>query len=253
LNVLFGDGRRLFANHFFVQADVSFHSGYYPSIFDQAQKPSQSPMVSGRHEEEGHDDHDHEAEGNGSEEAHEKEMALGEPRDWIEAFGRRFIVTEHKHLKEGQEREILPWLRISASLDPQRAETYTVAAFWLCDLGKMKEAEQFLREGLRACPNHPELLFELGRLYKENEHDAVRARNVWERALRRWRETETSKEEPNLKLLSKITVNLGRLEEEAGNWDKAIYYLEIDKEASPHPEDLERQIQEIRQKKAAQP
>ncbi len=36
LNVLLGDGRRLFANHFFVQADVSFHSGYYPSIFDQA-------------------------------------------------------------------------------------------------------------------------------------------------------------------------------------------------------------------------
>ena len=27
LRVLLGDGRRLFANHFFVQADVSFHSG----------------------------------------------------------------------------------------------------------------------------------------------------------------------------------------------------------------------------------
>ena len=36
LKVLFGDGRRLIANHFFVQADISFHSGYYPSIFDQA-------------------------------------------------------------------------------------------------------------------------------------------------------------------------------------------------------------------------
>ena len=36
LKVLFGDGRRLFASHFFTQADISFHSGYYPSIFDQA-------------------------------------------------------------------------------------------------------------------------------------------------------------------------------------------------------------------------
>src|SRR6266851_4609101 len=38
LNVLFGDGRRLFANHFFTKADVYFHSGYYPSIFDHAQQ-----------------------------------------------------------------------------------------------------------------------------------------------------------------------------------------------------------------------
>ena len=43
LNVLLGDGRRLFANHFFVQADVSFHSGYYPSIFDQARAPKRHP------------------------------------------------------------------------------------------------------------------------------------------------------------------------------------------------------------------
>src|SRR6202142_4755792 len=32
--LLFGDGRRLFANQFFTMADVYFHSGYYPSIFD---------------------------------------------------------------------------------------------------------------------------------------------------------------------------------------------------------------------------
>ena len=37
--MMFGDGRKLFANHFFTMADVYFHSGYYPSIFDQnAQK-----------------------------------------------------------------------------------------------------------------------------------------------------------------------------------------------------------------------
>src|SRR5207302_353323 len=36
LGVLMGDSRQLFANHFFTKADVYFHSGYYPSIFDQA-------------------------------------------------------------------------------------------------------------------------------------------------------------------------------------------------------------------------
>ena len=61
---------------------------------------------------------------------------LGPPRDWIERFGRHFIITEHTHLQGAKEREILPWLRISAELDPQKIETYTVAAYWLRDLGK---------------------------------------------------------------------------------------------------------------------
>ena len=33
--MMFGDGRKLFANHFFTMADVYFHSGYYPSVFDK--------------------------------------------------------------------------------------------------------------------------------------------------------------------------------------------------------------------------
>ena len=37
LKIVLGDGRRMFANHFFIKADAYFHSGYYPSIFDQAQ------------------------------------------------------------------------------------------------------------------------------------------------------------------------------------------------------------------------
>src|SRR5436190_3687213 len=116
LKVLLGDSRRLFANHFFVQADVSFHSGYYPSIFDTQQRPKEKgmEMAGGEHE------------------AQEKEEDfLGKPRDWIERFGRHFRITEHTHLEGNTTREILPWLRLSAELDPQRVETYTVAAYWL--------------------------------------------------------------------------------------------------------------------------
>src|SRR5437016_1352477 len=60
LKVLLGDGRRLFANHFFVKADVYFHSGYYPSIFDQAGPPQDSRHLT--HEEEGHHEKEHEKE-----------------------------------------------------------------------------------------------------------------------------------------------------------------------------------------------
>ena len=168
LKVLLGDGRRLFANHFFVQADVSFHSGYYPSIFDQARAPKDTSHLTAK-------------EGEPAAEEHEKQMNfLGPPRDWIERFGRHFIITEHTHLEGNNEREILPWLKLSAELDPQKIETYTVAAYWLRDLGKVKEAEDFLREGLRNNPDSYEILFELGRLYYENNHDPARARNVWE-------------------------------------------------------------------------
>src|SRR6266436_7348662 len=105
LKVLLGDGRRLFANHFFVKADVYFHSGYYPSIFDQAQAPKDSRHLTAK-------------EGSKEDEEHERQMNfLGRPTDWIERFGRHFMITEHTHLEGGKEREILPWLRLSADLD----------------------------------------------------------------------------------------------------------------------------------------
>src|SRR5438105_2394938 len=187
LAITLGDGRRLFANHFFVKADVYFHSGYYPSIFDQTQ-----PHKDSHHLTEEEAGHQHE------EQEHEKEMNfLGPPRDWLERFGRHFLVTEHTHLTGGNEREILPWLRLSAELDPQNVETYTVATYWLRKLGKAREAEQFLREGLRVNPTSYELLFELGRIAYEDEHEVGRARNLWTLALRRWQEQESRKKEPD--------------------------------------------------------
>lgn len=243
LKLMLGDGRRLFANHFFVQADISFHSGYYPSIFDRRETPKESAMTSSREE---HGEH--------SEAEHEKEMAfLGQSRDWIERFGRHFRITEHTHLAHGQEREILPWLKISAELDPQKIDTYTVAAYWLRTMGKEREAEGFLREGLRNNPNSHELLFELGRLYRESLHEDDRARNVWDLALRKWREQESRKEKPDLMGLEQIAVNLGRLEADTGRPVRAIEMLELAKKLSPHPVVLQQQIDEIRQKSASPP
>jgi tetratricopeptide (TPR) repeat protein len=238
LKLALGDGRRLFANHFFIQADVSFHRGYYPSVFDAADKPKVSAMAAGPA---GHD-----------EDEHRREMALGQPRDWIDAFSRNFHFKEDSHLENGQEREILPWLWLSAELDPQRVETYTVASYWLCKrLDKAKEAEAFLREGIRNNPGSPEILYELGRLYLEDRHEPDRARKVWDLALVRWNSQEAAKPEPNLFLLEQITVRLANLEADAGNLPRAINLMELAKKASPHPEAIQKQIEELRQKAAA--
>ena len=67
---------------------------------------------------------------------------------------------------------------MSAELDPQRIDTYTVAAYWLRDLGKVNDAEQFLRQGLLNNPDSYELLFDLGRLYYTDKHDPAQRAKV---------------------------------------------------------------------------
>ncbi|MCX6925946.1 MAG: hypothetical protein NT154_22480 [Verrucomicrobia bacterium] len=241
LKVLFGDGRRLFANHFFVQADVSFHSGYYPSIFDQARMPKGTRHLTAK-------------EGEPGAEEHEKQMNfLGPPRDWIERFGRHFIISGHTHLQNNQEREILPWLKLSAELDPQKIETYTVATYGLRDMGKFKEAEDFLREGMRNNPDSYEILLELGRLYYENYREPDRARRVWTLGLRKWAEQEAAGKKPEPFQLERIAMNLSRLEEKEGNFARAIELLEISKQAAPNPQGLQQQIDELKQKLVAPP
>ena len=240
LTVLLGDGRRIFANHLFVQADVAFHSGYYPSVFDQAAAPKDSRHMTAK-------------EGTKEDEEHERAMNfLGQPHDWLEAFGRHFMITEHTHLEGGRERELLPWLKLSAEMDPHRIDTYTVASYWLRGpgLNKPEEAEKFLREGLRRNPDSYEILFELGRLCKENYHDTNRARNIWELALRRWRQQEATGKQPDPRTMEQITVNLARLEEQDRHFEQAISYLEMAKRASPNPKALQQQIDELRHKLA---
>ena len=128
-----------------------------------------------------------------------------------------------------------------------------VAAYWLRGLGKAKEAEQFLREGLRYNPQSYELLFELGNLYKENLQNATQAKNLWELALRHWQEQEGKKKDPDLTGLEQITIRLARLEEQTGHLDRAINYLEMAAKASPSSQALEQQIAELKQKLATRP
>jgi tetratricopeptide (TPR) repeat protein len=228
----------LLANHLFTKADIYFHSGYYPTIFDSAEPPRENHMAG--HEE--HHDGEHE----------EEEDFMGKPRDWVDAFGRNFKITKHTHLEHGREKEILPWLKLSAEMDPHLIDTYTVAAYWLANhLHKIPEAEQFLREGLRENPKSYEILFALGRLYYNQYHDAARARNVWELALRRWQEQEPGKKEPNRFALEEIVVNLGRLEEDDGNFLAAIRYYEQAKTLSPNPAALQKQIDDLKKKVVA--
>lgn len=257
LAVLLGDGRRLFADHFFTKADAYFHSGFYPTIFDN-REAFQTP---------------HMAEDSGTVGGHnrgDEAGFLGPPRDWIDAFSRHFYPAVHTHLDEGGARghfepagdlggssgvrEILPWLKLSAELDPNRVETYTVTAYWLRRrLGKVAEAEQFLREGLRANPNSYEILFELGRIYAEDKQDPRRAINLWEAALVQWRKQASTKADPDTFLLLQITSHLATVEEAQGQYPKALEYMELWKHCSPEPTSVQKRIEELRGKLVPKP
>ena len=79
----------MFANSFFVKADEYYHSGYYPTIFDNNSRlskrrtsprtPARSPAITRA----------------------KKTSFMGPPRDWLDAFGRHFIPNRHTHLDEG--------------------------------------------------------------------------------------------------------------------------------------------------------
>lgn len=234
--LLLGESRRAFADQVFLKADAYFHQGFYPSVFDLALPDGKTHMAK---ETEGHDHHDH-----------DHTQAKRDYRDWLERFGSHFYPAEHRHLEGfGDAREILPWLRLSAELDPHRVDTYTVAAYWLRErLNKVTDAEAFLREGLRANPGSYEILFELGRLYAENNRDVPRARAVLELAIEKWLRQEASKPNPDELTYAQILGQLATLEEQTGNLDKALAHFTRLKRVSRAPDTVQKRIDELQLK-----
>ena len=242
LTLLIGDSRRLFANHIYAKADAYFHSGYYPSIFDRA-TPGDDHMREGARE-----SHAGQEEHSEKEDEHEEDH-LGKPRDWIDAFGRYFYPSRHTHMeKETDEKEILPWLKFSAELDPHKVDAYVIASFTLRKkLGKGKEAEQFLRQGLRANPDSYEILLELGRVREEEYHDAKTARNLWELGVEKWQKQRAAGKKPDELTYAQLLGFLGDLEEREGNFDAAIKHFEQLREISPNKKFIDERISNLRQ------
>jgi tetratricopeptide (TPR) repeat protein len=248
-SLLLGDSSRIFANSFATKADAYYHSGFYPTIFDNNEAFKTLHM----------------AEDTGAVASHnqgDETGFMGPPRDWIDAFGRHFIPNRHTHLDEGgpaddlstsdKVREILPWLKLSAKLDPDNIQTYTVTAYWLRRTSKIPEAEQVLHEGLRNNPDSYEILFELGRLYHENYHDTGRARNIWEFAIKEWHQREDNQKEPDYRALHDTATELAHLEYNAGNYARAIEWLKIAEAHAPDPAAVQKQIDELNNKIASQ-
>jgi len=251
LDVFIGEGQKMFATHFYRKADVYFHSGYYPTIYDNREGVQTLHIAE--------DSGGVESKNTGGDEL----AFLGPPRDWIDRFSRKMFPAVHTELNSGGAngkedagavREILPWLKVAATLDPEEPLTYTVTAFWLRQqTGKVKEAELFLREGLRNIPGNPAILFELGRIYFEDHKDTARARNVWRQGVAEWRKQEGDKPEPDLFIFAQLQAHLAKLEEQEGNLSEAIAHWEQIQSTSPSPSAIQAKIAELRKKQTSVP
>jgi tetratricopeptide (TPR) repeat protein len=247
-NVVLGDSRRMFANSFYLKADKYYHSGYYPTMFDDKAAFQTTHMAA---------DTGAVSDKNSGDE----HGFLGPTRNWIDAFGRHFFPDRHTHLDAGgaddnlggsdEVREILPWLKLSADLDPENVQTYTVTAYWLRErMNNPEEAEAVLHEGLRNCPDSYDILFELGRLYYESYRDRNRARNVWEFGVSQWRkiypqlDPETQKD--NRFIMEQLTTHLAKLEEDSGNIPAAIYWFEQALPVTITPDAIQNQIDRLK-------
>ncbi|MCI0540642.1 MAG: hypothetical protein L0Z50_36035 [Verrucomicrobiales bacterium] len=259
LELLLGDGRRLFANHFFVKADVYFHSGYYPSIFDD-QAAYHTPHMALYSEAVDQEKNARQASQRKSLlnflKPDDEDGSPGQARDWIEQLSQNFYPVRHTHLdqqgKPGELREILPWLRLAVELDPQQVDAYVVGSFWLRrQLNRPDEAERFLREGLKANSDSSVILFELGRLQREHRHDSALARNLWTLGLRKWEKSEALLPEPNGFIYEQLHANLARLEEEHGAYARALQHLEALRHAAPERSAIRDWMLEVWQKLAA--
>jgi hypothetical protein len=246
--ITLGESRELFANEFYVKADAYYHSGFYPTIFDNNEAFKTAHIA--------------EDTGAVSSKNHGDDISfMGPPRDWIDAFGRHFLPDRHTHLDAGgadndlggssEVGEMLPWLKLSTDLDPQNVQNYTVSAYWLRQrMNQTNEAFQVLMNGLRHNPGSPDILFELGRLYAESYQDTNRAQNVWLAAAHNWHPMSGTNDAvfANNFIYEKITTQLGQTERDEGHLQAAIDWFEKAKAVSRTPDAVQSMIDETKKK-----
>lgn len=260
LAVLFGDGRRLFANHFLSKADAYFHRGRYPSVFEMAQRERGNALVEGVESaphvhgpECDHDDeaHVHGADGDQGDDPAET-CQHGEPArkpdDWIARLSGRLQPDQHLHLEGGKEDEILPWVKLAVEMDPHNVDAYTVGGYWLGKLGKPQEAMAFLREGQRNNPDSCEIHFELGRVAESGFNDTRLAARLYELAIEKWSQANEGVNEPDTLELAQMLGRLGQVREGRGELGAALRAYTVLKTISHNPEGVQRRIDAVREK-----
>jgi two-component SAPR family response regulator len=79
-------------------------------------------------------------------------------------------------------------------------------------------------------------------------HDANRARNVWIYGIGKYHQWPEEARKKNELIYEQLAGNLAKLEETEGHYQRAIEWLESVQKVSPVPENMQSQIDELKQK-----
>ncbi len=86
--------------------------------------------------------------------------------DFIQRINAAVMVNKHIHLSGVEAKEILPWFRLAALLNPHNVNAYVIGAFWLArKFGKPEKAMEFLKEGRENNPDDYRIYWEFAFLY----------------------------------------------------------------------------------------
>ena len=96
-------------------------------------------------------------------------------RSFIGVLERKVKPWREEHIEEhGKGIELIPWYRVATLADPHNVRCYIIGAWWLASAdgkGRIKEAENFIREGIKNNPNDFQLRIMLGELLERQELD----------------------------------------------------------------------------------
>jgi len=154
----------------YVKADIYFHGGIYGSG-----KKEKHGTIKDETSEHGHEHKHHDHAGTSP--------AVKPGPNILPDIAKAIRITEHKHLRDRERKEIVPWIYYSVKLNPENARAYAVGGFWLAiKLHKIDEAVEFLKKGLTDNPKSWDICLMLGQIYFLKKNDYHGALTYLERA-----------------------------------------------------------------------
>jgi len=162
---LIGSVKEVFGDTVFMKADSYFHGGVNTELLKEYREHAHE---SGAHRDDEED-----------ERAFKRTFT-----DWIYRINSRIKITEHKHLKGDESKEILPFLILSVKLDPYNIPAILTTAHWIDkNFNKTDEAINLLKEGAQNNPESWEIFYQLGLVYFQRKNDVKNCIHSLEEAL----------------------------------------------------------------------
>jgi tetratricopeptide (TPR) repeat protein len=113
-------------------------------------------------------------------------------------------------------------------------------------LKRPEEAEQFLRQGLRANPDSYEIYLELGRVYFYNKREPSVGRNIFMLARDKWLKQQAAGDKPEAADYEEILGEIVRVDRQEGDLKAEVADLEELIKVSHSPQTLEAEIRELK-------